>query len=148
MIIDKILVSGFGSGYFPFASGTFGSFVALGIIWLIQPNEQNLIILIVLSLAIGIRASTRLEKVWGHDPSKVVLDEFVGMWIAVLWHDLNNFTILAIAFFVFRFFDVLKPLGINRLQNLPGGWGVMLDDVLAGIYTNICVFGYIYFQSY
>lgn len=136
-LIDKILATGFFSGYIPKAPGTAGSIFALVIIYFVNPNIQNYLVLIALTLAIGVKTSSRLETVWGKDPSKIVIDEFAGMWIALLGHDLSQMWVLAAGFILFRVFDIFKPFGINALQKSPEGWGVMLDDVLAGIYTNI-----------
>ncbi len=73
-----------------------------------------------------------------HDPSEVVIDEVAGMWIALLGAPLTAPHLLA-AFLLFRLFDVWKPGPIDRLQNLPGGWGVMADDVAAGAVAGLLV---------
>ena len=65
-----------------------------------------------------------------------MLDEIVGVWITMLYFPIDFWHLVA-AFFLFRFFDIFKPLGIRRLEQLPGGWGVMLDDVAAGIAANV-----------
>lgn len=75
-----------------------------------------------------------MEAEWGHDPSKVVVDEIVGVWIAMLFVPFSLLN-LFLAFGLFRVFDIWKPLGIRRMEKLKGGWGVMMDDVLAGIYS-------------
>ena len=69
-----------------------------------------------------------------HDPSEVVIDEAVGMWIALFMLP-HSIVIYSMAFILFRIFDIFKPSYIYRVQNLPGGWGIMMDDVLAGIIT-------------
>ena len=69
-----------------------------------------------------------------HDPSEVVIDEAVGMWIT-LYMLPHSIAIYSMAFILFRIFDIFKPSFIYRVQNLPGGWGIMMDDVLAGIFT-------------
>ena len=73
---------------------------------------------------------------WEEDPSHVVADEMVGMWLTLVGNPLTlgNFVI---GFLLFRFFDIAKPLGVRRLESIPGGWGVVLDDVLAGVYANV-----------
>lgn len=76
------------------------------------------------------------EKDWGHDSGRIVWDEVVGMMITVAALP-KEWLIYLVAFIVFRFFDILKPFPVNKSQNLPHGWGVMVDDVLAGIYANI-----------
>ena len=72
------------------------------------------------------------------DPSFVVIDEFVGMWISLLLFD--EIILILISFFLFRFFDITKFLGINKIEKLNGSLGIMLDDIVAGIYTLIIVF--------
>ena len=67
-----------------------------------------------------------------HDPSEVVIDEAVGMWIALFMLP-HSIAIYSMAFILFRIFDIFKPSFIYRVQNLPSGWGIMMDDVLAGI---------------
>ena len=143
----KFFASGFGTGYSPVAPGTVGSALACVILFFLNqffPNQFPgegidslfFIILILVFFAIGVYAGNFLEPEWGEDPSKIVIDEMVGLWIAMLF---IPFTIvnLAVAFVLFRFFDITKPLGIRKLENFKNGWGVMLDDVLAGVYANL-----------
>jgi len=102
--------------------------------WLIATT----VILIIAFTLIGAWSSTIVEEYWGEDPSRVVIDEIVGQWIVLLaipsifswWHVL-------IAFILFRFFDIVKPLGIRKMENLKGGWGIMADDLLSGCYGAI-----------
>ena len=68
----------------------------------------------------------------------MVIDEVVGVWISLFWLPLT-WQHLLIGFCLFRLFDIWKPLGIRQLEKIPNGWGVMLDDVAAGIYANICL---------
>jgi phosphatidylglycerophosphatase A len=77
-----------------------------------------------------------VEKNWGKDNQKVVIDEVAGMCISLLLVPLSV-PYVAAGLILFRFFDITKPLYIRKAEHLPGGWGVMLDDVLAGIYTNL-----------
>lgn len=78
----------------------------------------------------------RVEEIWGKDHNRVVIDEVAGMCITLLFVPLKwQYTLIGLIFF--RFFDILKPLGIRKLEELPGGWGVMADDILAGIYANV-----------
>lgn len=86
--------------------------------------------------ALGIWNGNKVEADWGKDSSKVVIDEIAGMCIS-LWFVPVTMGNVIIALILFRFFDIVKPLYIKRLEALPGGWGVMLDDVVAGIYANI-----------
>jgi len=84
----------------------------------------------------GIWSSSKVEKEWGKDSSKVVIDEAAGMCLSLLFLPVKLKFIIT-AFILFRFFDIVKPLYIRNLERLPHGWGVMADDLLSGIYTNI-----------
>ncbi len=143
--IYKTFATGFGSGYSPFAPGTAGAVVGVIMVWLshkfLFPNEfisypLFLLLATIVFFFIGVVTTNKLESEWGKDPSKIVIDEIIGVWIGLLWLPIEWPWILA-AFALFRFFDILKPLGIRKAEALPGGWGVMLDDVLAGVYTLI-----------
>ena len=136
-----ILLTGFGAGWLPLAPGTWGSVLALGIAWPLSmlpgPYLQlTLCLLIIAGAWIGAKGSEILAGEWGDDPSQTVLDEMVGMWIAILGLPMHWPLWLA-AFFLFRIFDIFKPFGIRRLERLGMGWGVMADDMLAGVYTNV-----------
>ena len=91
----------------------------------------------------GIWAADKLETYWGEDPSRVVVDEMVGVWIPLLAvpNDDKWFWYVIAAFALFRIFDIAKPLGIRRMESLKGGVGVMMDDVLAGVYSFILLVG-------
>jgi len=84
----------------------------------------------------GTILSTRLEIVWGEDDRRIVIDEICGFLITMFAVE-KSLKSLAIGFILFRIFDILKPFPVKRSQNLPGGWGVMIDDLLAGVYSNI-----------
>ena len=134
--IALILASGFGSGYSPIAPGTAGSLLALVIWWLAPPFFWVSALFLALSLFLGVWSATQAEKKWGHDNGKIVIDEVAGMWISLLFLP-KTWVVFLIAFFMFRAMDIIKPLGARQIQKLPGGWGVVADDVLAGIYTNV-----------
>jgi phosphatidylglycerophosphatase A len=87
-------------------------------------------------LALGTLAAQRVEPFWGKDSYRVVIDEVAGMWVGVLGLPITGPRLL-VGLVLFRFFDILKPLFIRKMEELPGGVGVMMDDVLAGIYTNL-----------
>ena len=142
-----IIASGFGSGFSPFAPGTAGALVAV-IIWTVLfyviPFNILLVVtslLIVLFTAAGIWSADKLESEWGKDPSKVVVDEMVGVWIALLAVPVGNVWYILFAFLLFRFFDIFKPLGFRKMEQLEGGIGVMADDILAGIYSFLLLMG-------
>ena len=141
--------TGFGSGFSPFAPGTAGALLA-SIIWIalyfLFPFTAVLwitaVLVIVFTFA-GIWAADRLEPYWGEDPSRVVVDEMVGGWIPLLAvpNDGNWFWYVIAAFVLFRAFDIAKPLGIRKMESLKGGVGVMMDDILAGVYSLILLVG-------
>ena len=79
-----------------------------------------------------------MEETCGHDPSQATIDELSGQWLALLLLPDGWGTVL-LGFAAFRFFDILKPEPVNSMQKLPGGWGVMADDLVAGIYANLSV---------
>lgn len=141
-LFAKFIATGFGSGLAPFAPGTFGTLMAFlisGIVYLnALPFLQIHIILIVLAFILGIWSINLLEAEWGHDPGKIVIDEFVGLWICYLFIPINLQNLI-IGFVLFRIFDISKILGIKKLEKLPRALGVMADDMLAGLYANICL---------
>ena len=147
-LISKILTTSLGAGFLPLAPGTWGAAIGCLIVWLLSYyqvlNTPLLAILIIVFTLISVPMINILEEEWGEDPSKVVIDETVGLWITMLFVSFS-FQNLILAFILFRFFDIAKPLGIRRLEQIKNGWGVMLDDVLAGIYANIVLQIIIYF---
>jgi phosphatidylglycerophosphatase A len=136
--IHKTIASVLGIGYIGRGSGTIASAVCC-VFWYLLHSGSDFIGALTFTIAvtvIGIWSSGKVESVWGHDSKRVVIDEVAGMCISLLWLPVHWKFILP-AFMLFRFFDIYKPFFISRLENIKGGWGVMLDDVLAGIYTNL-----------
>lgn len=127
------------SGLSPRAPGTCGTFEALVLSpFLFFPLDfwPRLIALALVFVAGGI-AATRGEKLLGRkDPGEIVIDELAGVWLAVLPFATWDFLLLAAAFVIFRFFDILKPWPIHASEDwLPDGWGVMIDDIVGGAMT-------------
>jgi phosphatidylglycerophosphatase A len=89
---------------------------------------------------LGAWSAGYLERFWGQDPSRVVMDETVGVWIPLIVVGPGQWWWALAALVLFRFFDIVKPLGVRRMEALPGGWGVMADDVLAGVYSLLILF--------
>ena len=138
--LGRAIGSGFGSGLSPIAPGTAGSLAAVILYYLLtraftDPIEQQtlLITLIAAGLPLGVWATGLLVTAENNDPGRAVWDEFVGMWLTCLLLPPTLPWLLA-AFIAFRFFDVIKPWPAAQLERLPGGWGIMADDVAAGIY--------------
>ena len=123
------------------ASGTVGSFVTLIALWLIPFTQAVLIGTFVVVTAVGIWAGARVERVLGtKDPGLIVIDEVAGMLLAVLLLP-RTIPVLITAFLLFRLFDIWKPFPAHESQALAGGLGVMVDDLIAGLYTLILVMG-------
>ncbi|MDY6935390.1 MAG: phosphatidylglycerophosphatase A [Spirochaetota bacterium] len=138
----RLLFTGLYTGYSPIASGTTGSLLALVIYvfeYLIFGDISwvlNVVIVLVM-LYPSIRLGDAGEIYFGkEDPSEIVLDEIMGYWISVLFYPFS-WKIAILAFLIFRFIDILKPYPLYKLQELKGGLGVMLDDYVAGILTNL-----------
>jgi phosphatidylglycerophosphatase A len=150
MLFHKIFSSVFGIGYIK-GGGTIAAAFCC-ICWYLAwagaspPAILSIIITIVITLA-GVWSSSIVETIWGKDPSKVVIDEVAGMCVALLFLPVSVKYLLS-AFILFRFFDIVKPLYIKRLERLPKGWGIMFDDVLAGAYTNILVQAVVWFKLF
>ena len=122
-------------GKLPFAPGSWGSLGAL-ILWIFLPLSHSLqLIAIIILFSIGVISSKKMaDSLNDNDPSQVVIDEATGMAISLFMLP-KSIAIYSIAFILFRIFDIFKPSFIYRVQNLPGGWGIMLDDVFAGIFV-------------
>jgi len=124
-----------GVGYSPVAPGTAGSLVAVAILWLVPFSRPGLIAYFIVVTLIGVWAAHRAEMLLGgKDPGAIVIDEVAGMALSVLALPLTP-AVLAVAFVLFRVFDVVKPPPARGSQSLPGGVGVMVDDLIAGLYT-------------
>jgi phosphatidylglycerophosphatase A len=138
----RFVATGLFTGYSPVAPGTAGSLLALALLWFLHPSDSILGAGLLLLFFPGVWASDRVEreevrKGGKSDPSIVNVDEIMGMGLSVIFlpHAASRAWLIA-GFFLFRAFDIIKPFPANRAQNLPGGWGIMIDDVIAGIYAN------------
>jgi len=152
MWLHKAITTVLGLGYAPIAPGTFGAMggvILMGLVYhfnLPLPLPFFIALIIIITL-VGVWSTNKVSPIWGDDPSKVVVDELAGYLITMLFVPLSWTTIL-IGFVLFRFFDILKPLGIRWIdKNLKDGWGVMFDDVLAGIYSCLILHLYIYLSA-
>ena len=124
-----------GAGYAPIASGTVGSLVAAVALWLIPFSPTALLATLVAVTIAGVWAGSRVERALGaKDPGVIVIDEVAGMFLAVLFLP-RTLPVLASAFLLFRLFDIWKPYPARQIQELHGGFGVMLDDLIAGAYA-------------
>jgi phosphatidylglycerophosphatase A len=131
------LIGTFGfTGFFPFAPATFASLVFAAIYawipggeWLAHP------LVCALTLVASVPVSTHLEKKYGKDPGCVVIDEVVGMQAVLVWASDVSMGGIFLVFVFFRVFDIVKPFPAHRSQRLQGGWGIVVDDAIAGVYT-------------
>lgn len=150
--LSEFIATLFGIGHIPFAPGTFGTIFAF-LIWVILPDywfwnatshKYFITGQIVFSLSClfiliyGIYVSTIAELKLGHDSPKIIIDELLGFMISVAFLP-KTFLIAVYGLIFFRVFDIAKPFPINKIQKLPAGFGVMADDLLAGIYSNIAI---------
>jgi phosphatidylglycerophosphatase A len=136
----KLLATGFGAGLTPIAPGTAGTAVGVLLCLLCVPLPWVLRLAVVVALAaLSVYISGKAEIIYGKkDDRRIVIDEITGFQVAMLpvaitgWH-------ICLAFVSFRIFDIWKPYPVNSLQQLPGGWGVVVDDVAAGTYAGALV---------
>jgi len=136
-----VIASSAGAGYFPVAPGTAGSLVAAVGLWLIPFSRVGLWAALAAVIAVGIWASHRVEEVLGRkDPGVIVIDEVAGMMVAVLLLPRTP-GVLLWAFLLFRLFDIWKPFPAREAQALRGGLGVVVDDLVAGVYALVLIMG-------
>jgi phosphatidylglycerophosphatase A len=134
------LATGFGAGHSRVAPGTAGTLVGLALFWPIHavaPLYQGAatVVLFFASVAASDHVARRLGR---KDPGLVVADEIVGMWVSLLFVPWTPAAVVA-AFLLFRVMDILKPPPARGFESLPGGWGIVMDDVMAGVYANLLV---------
>jgi phosphatidylglycerophosphatase A len=130
-------------GYAPLAPGTWGSAVGLAVYYAVRRQASIPIELAVIAVVfiIGLWAATEAEHHFGGiDPGPVVIDEVIGMLMTLALHPVNVFGAI-LGFLIFRVLDVVKPWPARRLELLPGGFGVVLYDAMAGIYGNLLLWG-------
>lgn len=138
------LATWFGCGYWPLGPGTAGSLGALAAAWALQrwlgfAMGWHAALAAVLLLP-GVWAAGEVARRRGvEDPGMVVIDEVVGQWVALAGAGAFTWAEGAAAFVLFRLFDIFKPWPVRAAERLPGGWGIMADDVLAGIYAALAL---------
>ena len=136
--------TGFGAGFWPWGPGTAGAVLAM-LIWLTLHQILLPIYLFFFTISLifvftilGTWATAKLQPFWGEDPQRVVVDEMVGVWTPLLLA--TNWQEALLALILFRFFDIVKPLGIRQLDRRHGAFWVMADDLLAGIYSALVLY--------
>ena len=141
------IATGCYSGFAPIAPGTFGSLTGLPICYLIsQIHFVFAVLFIVIFILCAIGIANGAEKLLNqNDPGCIVIDEIAGLVVTLFYLPFNVFSVTT-GFFIFRFFDIVKPFPIRLIEKrISGGAGVVLDDVLAGIYSNLVLRGLIFF---
>jgi phosphatidylglycerophosphatase A len=137
-----LMIATFGYvGFAPVAPGTVGSFAALALYAAVRWADSSLVEVAAIAVVFvaGVWAATNTEKILGiTDPGPVVIDEVLGMLITLAGLPLGWGGIAA-GFVLFRLFDVIKPYPAGRLESAPGGWGIMLDDAMAGVYAHLAL---------
>lgn len=144
--LKPIIGSFFYAGFLPNAPGTWGSFFALFPIYFVGMYTPwyGMALFTAFCSFLTVWVSEACEEEWGGDPSPLVMDEFAGQGMAFIGlpfaaANMNIFLLLVLGFIFFRFFDIKKPLGVDDLQQLPGGFGILVDDLLAGFYAFLCL---------
>jgi len=126
-------------GHLPYAPGTFGSALSLLLVILLKPNDFGLLMIFLPVFLLGLLTSHNAERLMGRDSRHIVIDEFCGYLMSVLFIPKSIIYLLA-AFVLFRFFDILKPPPIKKVEkSISGGAGIMLDDLIAAFYANVCI---------
>jgi phosphatidylglycerophosphatase A len=135
-----VLSTWFGCGLFPIAPGTFGTLAAVPLVLVL--NKLGLwysAVTLVIAVGISIWSAGLTQDLLGKDdPSAVVIDEVAGFLLAMTFLPFS-WLVLGLGFVLFRIFDVFKPYPIRQLEGLSGGFGIVIDDLLAGLYTCACV---------
>ena len=158
LTIHRLIATTLGIGYIRKGGGTVASVLCCAVWYLLQPGPASPevagsadyalvgpLLITGFITTIGIWSATVVEPQWGKDSYRVVIDEVAGMCLSLLFIPIHLKTLLA-GLVLFRLFDILKPFGIRRLEKLSGGWGVMLDDLLAGLYANLVLQGALAFK--
>jgi len=143
--LSRIIATFFGAGYFPLAPGTLASLIVVLLykFFLYHLSWPLHLLIFFIIFLIGTFTSARISSKWKvEDPQKVVIDEAAGQYLA-LFQLSPSWLLLLLSFLLFRLFDVLKPFPIRRIESFPKGWGIMLDDFVAALYSGILVYVYL-----
>jgi phosphatidylglycerophosphatase A len=145
--IATFLATLFYIGYFPYASGTIGSLFSFVVLWFFLSFSTLSIVLFFFVSVFSIFVCDIAEKNFNKkDDGRIVLDEFVGSFFSVVFLPKVIFYYIS-AFILFRIFDITKPLGIKKIQNIKGGLGIVIDDVFAGILANLVLVAILYLKN-
>jgi len=141
------IATGLGAGFFPVAPGTAGSLVGLALVIAMRQTSLGsaelavwLAVLAAVVFAVGVWSAGKAEKAFGRiDPGQVVIDEVMGQIITFIATPRISRVGLIAGFILFRIFDIIKPFPARRCERFPGGWGIMLDDGVAGLYSLVAM---------
>lgn len=134
--VARAVATAFGAGYSPVAPGTCGTAVAVPLAWVCRDVNTPWFLAVVLAVTlVGIAAAHRADQAWGtHDSGRIVIDEVAGYLATVALVDRGSWLVLGVGFVVFRALDIVKPPPVRWIdEKVPGGAGVVLDDVAAGV---------------
>lgn len=137
--LSKIIAIFFGVGYFPVAPGTLTSLlvVVLYKFYLYKLSWPFYLLLVFILFFVGVSVSTKYSlELKKKDPRKIVIDEAVGQLLVLFRMSEAWFPIIS-CFLLFRFFDIIKPYPIRKIETLPEGWGIMMDDIIAAVYAGV-----------
>jgi len=144
----KALATSFGVGFLPLMPGTFASFAGVLVYLVVKDNPLVYILVTVLIIILGFLVSGAAEKLFNKkDPGFVVIDEVSGMLLSLLFVPYGIKWVIA-AFFIFRILDTLKPYPAGKFENMKGSAGIMLDDIVAAVYTNLVLQVVVRFASF
>lgn len=136
--IIKIISTFFYLGYLPLAPGTFASLAGIFIFYLVGRNSVLYLSVVCLVLVLGFRVSSRAEIIFGRkDAQCIVIDEVAGMLLSFMFMPYPRTLFIISGFIIFRVLDILKPYPINAVQKIKGSPGIMFDDLMAALYTNL-----------
>ena len=147
--VGLTIATALGAGYAPKAPGTCGAAVGL-LLWIVLPHVLWIQLAAILVISVvgswgGDVAEQHFNK---HDPGQVVVDEVAGMMVTLVLNPAGGFGWLLVAFLLFRAFDIVKPFPVRQFERLPGGIGIMADDLAAGVYANLALRASIWLFGY
>ena len=139
--LQHLLAIGGPIGFIPWVPATWASAVLAAVAWWLRPGCATVAVSTAVLFVIGGFAASTAERLLAiEDPRNVVIDEVAGQWLTFVFISALNWKLALAGFLLFRIFDISKPFPIRRLERWPAGWGIMSDDILAGLYAAIVLF--------
>ncbi|GGA97000.1 phosphatidylglycerophosphatase A family protein [Puia dinghuensis] len=142
-LVHRLISTCLGIGYTPKGGGSLAAALCCIVWYFAWPggnehfrNGVFQVLVTAFILVIGAWSAGKMEREWGEDSYRIVIDEIAGMSLTLCFVP-HRWQYMVIGFLLFRFFDIAKPLGIRKMEGLGGGWGVMMDDMLAGVYSSL-----------